>query len=191
MSADSDHALVQAYLEGHQPSFSTLVSRYTDPIFAYVLRLTGDREAATDITQEVFIKAWKKLSTFNPEQNFKTWLYTIARNTAYDWLRKKKPVPFSVLEQPDGDGFEQTIVDSEPLPHERFEEAEGGMLLESLLAELSPDVRDILLLHYVDGMTFDEIGRIREESLNTVKSRHRRALLLLRKLADQHAPKRH
>lgn len=191
MSADSDHALVHAYLEGHQQSLSTLVSRYTDPIFAYVLRLTGDREAAADITQEVFIKAWRNLASFDSKQNFKTWVYTIARNTAYDWLRKKKLVPFSALGEADGDGFEQTLVDVEPLPHEQLEKSEGSMFLERLLTELSPDVRDILLLHYIDEMTFDEIGRIRGESLNTVKSRHRRALLLLRKLADQHAPKHH
>ncbi len=178
----TDSELVLSYREGDDQAFESLIARHTDAIFAYLARLTGDREVAADLTQETFVKAWKNLARFRESENFKTWAFTIARNSAYDWLRKKKSVVFSAL---DGEefSFADTIADTEPLADEvriRFEDAH---FLEKLLTGLPADSREILLLHYVDEMTFDEIGRVRGEPLNTVKSRHRRALIALREQA--------
>ena len=103
-------------------------------------------------------------------------------------MRKRKSVPFSTLDGPEGASFSDTLSDQEPLPDELFARDEDGRVLEGLLQHLSAENKDILLLHYVDEMTFDEIGKIRGEPLNTVKSRHRRALLALREKARQ-APK--
>ncbi len=189
MPLRTDSDLIRAYAQGDSGAFESLVSRHTDAIFAYIARLTGDRDAATDITQETFVKAWKNLDRFREGESFKTWIFTIARNTAFDWLRKKKNVPFSAMSaDAEHDTFSETIVDPEPLPDALFAHAESGRFLENLLKEISPDSRDILLLHYVDEMTFDEIGTMRGESLNTVKSRHRRALIALGKAARENAP---
>ena len=177
MEADSE--LVHSYLSGEHSAMDVLIMRHTSAIYAYVSRLTGDREAAADITQETFVKVWKNLARFREGENFKTWIFAIARNSAFDWLRKRKHIPFSVLESDDF-SFADIIRDDEALPDEVFERREMGTYAEELLAKLSPENRDILLLHYVDEMTFDEIGKLLGASLNTVKSRHRRALLALR-----------
>jgi RNA polymerase sigma-70 factor (ECF subfamily) len=184
----TDSELISAFNAGDAGAFESLISRHTDAIFAYLARLTGDREAAADLTQETFVKAWTHLGRFRIGENFKTWLFTIARNTCFDWLRKKKLVPFTALERDDEYSFAEGIADTEPLPDELARRAEDGRFLETLLAQVPIESREILLLHYVEGMTFDEIGKMRSESLNTVKSRHRRALIALRDKAGESAP---
>jgi RNA polymerase sigma-70 factor (ECF subfamily) len=165
-------------------SFDDLVHRYTGPVYNFVFRLTGNRQVAEDLTQETFIKVWKNLAKYDTSHNFRAWLFTIARNTCTDYLRKKKSIPFSTL-SPDADlPFEETLADSEPLPEKTLEKIEDSELLEQFLAELPPDYRIVLVLHYQEEMTFDEIGNVLGKPLNTVKSHHRRALEMLRKLAE-------
>jgi RNA polymerase sigma-70 factor (ECF subfamily) len=164
-------------------SFDELVPRYAGPIYNFVFRLTGNRQTAEDLTQETFIKVWKSLKKYDPSQNFRAWIFTIARNTCTDYLRKKKSVPFSALSADEDLPFEETLADSEPLPEKSLERIEDSELLEQFLAELPPDYRIVLVLHYQEEMTFDEIGKVLNKPLNTVKSHHRRALEMLRKLA--------
>lgn len=98
-------------------------------------------------------------------------------------LRKKKSLLFSDFENDDGgNSLTESLSDSEPLPDEIFAKAEEKNILDNALAELSPAHREVLFLHYNELFTFDEIGKVLGKSLNTVKSRHRRALMKLRKI---------
>jgi RNA polymerase sigma-70 factor (ECF subfamily) len=124
---------------------------------------------------------WRSLKKYRPGENFKTWLFTIARNTAYDHLRKKKNFSFSDFDKEDVN-FEENLSDTEPLADEIFALAESKELLAQTMSELSPQFREVLILHYNHELTFDEIGKILDEPLNTVKSRHRRAIEALRKI---------
>lgn len=95
----SDEELITAYLAGNSKAFTVLVERHLNGVYSYVLRFVGD-EVAEDIVQETFIKAWNNIKKYNAgSSKFKTWLLRIARNTAIDFLRKKKHIPFSEFER--------------------------------------------------------------------------------------------
>lgn len=179
---NDDQKLITGYFEGDDESLAELVRRYVKTVYNFVYRFSGNnKEEAEDITQETFFKMWRSLKKYRTGENFKTWLFTIARNTAYDHLRKKKNFVFSDFDTEDA-RFEDTLADTEPLTDEIFALAESKELLAQAMNELSPQFREVLILHYDHELTFDEIGKILGEPLNTVKSRHRRAVGALRKL---------
>lgn len=176
---ENDAQLVSETILGKQGSFETLVTRYTTPIYNFAFRLTGNTQTAEDITQETFVKVWKNIKKYNPSQAFRSWIFTIARNTATDHLRKKVTVPFSMLGGEDYE-FEDTLSDEATLPDEAISKIEDVHVLETFLETLPPDYRTVIILHYQENMTFDEIGKVLNKPLNTVKSHHRRALEKLR-----------
>ncbi|KKR44857.1 MAG: RNA polymerase, sigma-24 subunit, ECF subfamily [Parcubacteria group bacterium GW2011_GWA1_40_21] len=178
----NDQELIINCLNGDDATIAILIDRHIKPVFNFAKRLVGKSEDAEDIAQETFIKMWRNLKKYRGGENFKTWLFTITRNTAIDLLRKRKNFAFSDFER-DGEKnpFVETLTDPEPLPDEIFAKAEEKTFLDGVLKKLSLPQREILLLHYGEHLTFDEIGKILGEPLNTVKSRHRRALLELRK----------
>ncbi|MFZ2072577.1 MAG: RNA polymerase sigma factor, partial [Minisyncoccia bacterium] len=152
-------------------------------LYNYVARLTS-KDNASDIVQEVFIKAWKNIRNFKPTKaSFKTWIFTIAKNSVTDFLRRKKHLNFSDLEQEnDAGSFSETILDENLLPDEALQKIQDSSLLNKLMDQLPIYYKTILVLHYQEEMTFDEIGKILNKPLNTVKSYHRRAILELRKI---------
>ena len=96
-------------------------------------------------------------------------------------MRKRKDVAFSSFTNEDGDNvLLETLADEEPLPDALVEKAQDAQALAELLTTLTYPQREILILHYTNGLTFEEIGQVLGEPLNTVKSRHRRAVMALR-----------
>ncbi|TSA44906.1 sigma-70 family RNA polymerase sigma factor [bacterium] len=180
---DSDERIIKLYLGGQKDLFEILVKRHIDRVYNFAFRYVHDRGWAEDITQETFLKVWKNLRRFDPEKNFKTWLFRIARNTALDFLRKKKSVNFSELEEEDDKIFEPP--DSGPMPQEIFERKETEAKIAKILDELSLKYRLVLILYYQNQLNFREISEISGESVDTVKSRHRRAILLVRQKLSQ------
>lgn len=174
----TDEELARDSAKGDSEAFDILMKRYLAHVYNFLRRYGGDTDAE-DLTQETFFKAWKNIKRFKTGASFKTWLFTIARNTAFDKLRKKKPMLFSDAESDKGLSIEETIQNPELL-EDIFSKAEDAELLEKELLTLSPDDRAILLLHYREEMTFEEIAVVLKKPMNTVKSRHRRALLALR-----------
>jgi len=180
----SDEQLISDYLEGDDQSLSVLVDRYLSDAYNFALSLTKDSQSAEDITQESFVKAWKNIRKFVPTNSFKSWLFRIVRNTAIDTLRKKKEVAFSVFENVEGENpLVASLADTAPLPDELLARAEDAQYLEKLLEQLNPEYREVLTLRNTSNLTFEEIGKILQKPLHTVKSQHRRALIALRRLA--------
>jgi len=182
----SDNQLIEEFLSGEQKNLEILIDRYLKIIFNYVQKTTGDSSETEDIVQEVFVKVWKNINKFNLNQNFKTWIFTIARNTTIDWLRKKKSILFSELKSIDDEGdeksFEENIADLGPLPNEIFERKELTSELEKMLSKIKPAFKEIIILRYKEDMTFQEISEVTGKPLNTVKSQCRRALQQLRNI---------
>ncbi len=181
MGEKSDNQLVAEALSGNNESLEILLTRYLKPVYGFVYRMTEGSHDSEDIVQETFVKAWKKLKSFDQEKNFKAWIFTIAKNTAVDHLRKKQPASFAEFENDEGKNWiEETFEDMTPLPPELFERKQLKRGLEGAMEKLSPKSRMAVLLHYQDHLTFDEIGSVLGEPLHTVKSRVRRALIALR-----------
>ena len=176
-----DSQLIAEYRNGKKEAFDTLVKRHFNHVYAFVSRLTNAEEDSADITQDVFVKVWKNLGHYRLNEPFKPWLLQIARNSAIDWLRKRKNIAFSAFDSDSGDNvLSDTLADEEELPDEIAARAEDAQTLSTTLAHLSLPERDVLLLYYEQELTFDEISKLLKEPLHTVKSRARRALIKLK-----------
>ena len=138
---------------------------------------------AEDIAQEVFIKAWRNLKRFDQSKNFKTWLFTITKNTALDFLKKKKAIPFSEFESEDGGNFlADTIADEADSLEDIFKKKEKREILAIALKKLSPEFQTVVASRHENNLTFQQIADRLGESMNTVKSRYRRAVIALKKI---------
>jgi RNA polymerase sigma-70 factor (ECF subfamily) len=190
----TDEEIIAQYKAGNQEAFKSLINRYASALYNFTARL-GSRNDASDIVAETFIKVWKNIHRFDSKKaSFKTWIFTIARNTATDFLRKKRSLLFSDLQTTDEENsnspaaniesFVENIEDDQILPDLARQKMQDKEFLEDILNSLRPSWREILVLHYQEEMTFDEIGKILNKPLNTVKSAHRRALIELRKKVD-------
>ncbi|HWA32077.1 MAG TPA: RNA polymerase sigma factor [Candidatus Paceibacterota bacterium] len=180
---ETDEELARQYKEGEKGAFKLLVERYTPLLYNYAARFVG-RDNAEDMVQDIFIKAWRNIGRFDPDKaSWKTWIFTISRNRVTDFLRKKKTISFSDLENPNEDiTFSENIPGEDNLPSAELEKLEDKELLEELLQKLRPNYREVLVLHYQEDMTFEEIGKVLGKPLNTVKSDHFRAIRELRKM---------
>jgi len=177
----SDAELIEEYLHGDESSFYEIVTRYTNPLYNFIARLIYDREEAHDLTQEVFVRVWKNIKSFDRQRSFKTWIFSIARNLAIDRLRKHKAIQFSDILFATDAPYEETLADTELLPDELFSRTELTQELERAFKKIHPAHVEIILLHLVEEMTFEEIGQVLGEPMNTIKTRYRRALAHLRK----------
>lgn len=178
---NEDKDLVKEYLEGNQGAFKDLVEKYTSSIFNFSVRFVGF-DYANDVVQDVFLKVWKNIKKFDYNKaSFKTWIFTITRNTITDYLRKKKMVNFSSLDKEE-DNFADNIEDDVILPDEALIKLQDKEFLNKLLDEIPINYKEVLILYYQEDMTFGEIGKLLGKPLNTVKSHHRRALIMLKEM---------
>lgn len=179
---ERDGALIRKCLKGDETALTFLFKHYLRPVYIFVFRLVKDKQDAEEITQETFLKAWRNLKKFDLKKSFRTWIFSIAKNTAFDFLKKKKEILLlndeensPVLEMPD-----PGLLPSEILDQKKLKE-----ILEEAIQQLPLKYQMVLFLHYNDHFTFQEIAEILDESINTVKSRHYRALRELKKLLCQ------
>ncbi len=178
---DDKHIVAQAR-RGDLSAFEELVTRYEKRVYAVALRSSGSPEDAADITQEVFLKAWRSMENFRGDSGFSTWLFRITMNMCVDHARHKQTQPQT---QPLVHGEaeeERPIPDTAPTPEEHLENSELGRELAAALDEVSDEHRRIVLLRDVSGMSYTEIAEVLEISEGTVKSRLSRARIALRKI---------
>lgn len=174
MQNSSDKQLIADYLRGDEQSLEFLIRRYLEQIYNFVYRYVGNAQEAEDITQDVFVKMWKNFKKFDQGQKFSTWLYAIAKNASLDFIKKKKTVPFSDFEDENGNNSLLNRLAGK----NAFAEDD----LAYAMGKLSPEHQKIVSLHNNDAFSFKEIAEILGKSINTVKSRYRRAVLNLKKL---------
>ena len=165
--------------QGDQAAFGALVRRHQDRIFRHLLNLTGSREEALELAQEVFIKAWEALPQWRPDAQFHTWLYRIASNAALDLLRRRKVVAFVPLEE----DHDQPAPD--PGPEAQLQATQGIRALDAALARLAPEHREIVLLREVEGLSYDELAATLGIDVGTVKSRLASGRAALAALSDR------
>jgi RNA polymerase sigma-70 factor (ECF subfamily) len=184
LSEKTDHELIAESLAGGQVSFAVIVERYVSPIYKFSYRYVRNGPDAEDIVQETFVRIWKNLKKFDQSKSFKTWAFAIAKNASLDLLKKKRPMTFSQI------GEEDDAVDAVLAPYVAVADAsddafDQGLLkkdFDAVLAKLPDNYRDVMVLRYTDNLKFREIADRLGEPIDTVKSRHRRGLALLRSM---------
>lgn len=167
---EDDECVARAQ-RGDVAAFSELVARYQDRIYRFLVRLMRSPDDALELTQETFLSAYQALPRWRPDARFTTWLFRIARNEAFDWLRRSKRVEFVAL----GERQDFDIADPAPTPDATLETKQRLRALEHALARLPTEHREILLLREIEEMSYDDIARVLDISLGTVKSRIARA----------------
>lgn len=177
---DDKHILAQAR-RGELDAFEELVRRYEKRVYAIALRSAGSPEDAADITQDVFLRAWRSIESFRGDSGFSTWLFRITMNICVDHARHRQTQPQTMALTNDEDE-ERPIHDTAPTPEEYLDNSELGRELATALDEVSEEHRRIVLLRDVSGMSYTEIAEILEISEGTVKSRLARARIALRKV---------
>ena len=163
---DDKHILARAR-RGELDAFEELVRRYEKRVYVIALRSSGNPEDAADITQEVFLRAWRSIENFRGDSGFSTWLFRITMNICVDHARHRPQTTTRTTE----DDEERPIHDTAPTPEEQLDNRELGRELAAALAEISEEHRRIVLLRDVSGMSYSEIAEILEISEGTVKSR--------------------
>jgi len=179
----TDTEIIKKILQGDQALFAQLVQRYQRYVFTLVSRFTSNREDAEEISQDIFVKAYRSLADFRGEAKFSTWLYTVVRTSCITFLRKKQLDTTSLdnertliqLENKES-GFNANIV----------EQKSRHALLNAAIRLLSPDDSQILTLFYKGEQSLEEIGRIMGLEPNTVKVKLHRARNRLREKMEKH-----
>jgi RNA polymerase sigma-70 factor, ECF subfamily len=174
---NEDDAAIRRVLGGDVEAFRFLVERYQRPILRFVAGITGDRELAEDIGQEVFLGAYRKLRSFDPDRSrFSTWLFTIARNKALTVLRGRRPAAVGDLSDCPGAGEARG----------EQEQAEWNQALDRALDGLPLEQKTAFVLAEFEKLSYEEIARIERTRIGTVRSRISRAREKLRKILREY-----
>ncbi len=176
-------------LRGRNPDLiEALIERYQYRLFRYLISLTGNREDASDMFQETWIRILERGCQYNRKWKFESWLFTVARNLVIDKMRRQRKsvsfeeVPDSVLK------IHERDMGDEPRAVRALAQSETSERVQSALQQLSPASREALVLRFQEELPLDEIARITEAPLSTVKSRIYRGLEMLRDLMEGDEP---
>ena len=179
-----EEKLVRAAAAGDDGAFEQLMLAHQKQVYNLCLRMSGHPEDAFDLAQESFFKAWRGIGQYQFEAGFSTWLFRLTSNVCIDFLRRQKRqshVSLTFSEDEEEEGKEYAVPDPEPLPEEKVLLRETHGELAAAMNALPADYRAILQLRVVEELPYDEIGRILQIPIGTVKSRLARARLQLRK----------
>lgn len=182
MQTRTDEQLLQDYREGDSAAFRLLIERHHEELLRFLIRLTGDRQAAEDVFQEAFLQVHISADTFDPSRRFKPWLFTIAANKGRDFIRKRGRRHEVDLSAPvsqvgagkageGGSSFVDLMQIDIPPPDERLGAQERDELVQRAIDRLSPSLKEILLLAYFQRLSYAQIADDLEIPLGTVKSR--------------------
>lgn len=173
---DDDFRLVVLAQQGDMRAYDALVTRHRGRIFAMIRNMTRNEADAWDISQDVFVKAWRAIGKFEAKARFTTWLYRIAHNAVYDWSRKRKiesagELNDEIFDRERIDPAATTAPSSTEAPDEALSHGELRGKIEAALAKLSADHREVVILKDVQGLAYKEIAEVMGCTLGTVMSR--------------------
>lgn len=177
MTREEESRIVQKVLKGDVNAFEKLVLEYEKSVYNIALRMTGNSEDASDMTQEAFIKAYNSLQSFRGDSKFSVWLYRIATNVCLDFLRSRsrKPTVSLSVEDNEGEEVQLDVADESQSPEILLDRQMTRESVRRGLETLTPEYRQILLLREIQGLSYDEISQALGLEVGTVKSRIFRA----------------
>ena len=180
---ESDAALIQRTLDGDEGAFTTLVKKYQKWVHTLVWRKIGDFHTAEELTQDIFLKVYKRLSTLKPLDRFPGWLYVITTRHCITWLRKKQEPTTSLNTIPTTELEALCYAQYEAARSEKASVEYQRELVKCLLQKLPESDRTVVTLYYLAEMTSEEVGAFLGVSPNTIRSRLRRARKRLKEQA--------
>lgn len=186
--------LVRKAQKGDTQAFEELVARHRDKIFARAYSMMRNEDEALDLSQEAWIKAWQRLTQFQGESSFATWITRVVINLCLDQLRRHKRLRAESIEGMDEEsgGVERHMEPVLTNPTERLERGELRARIDQAMAQLSHEHRTVLVLHEFEEMEYKEIARTLGCSIGTIMSRlfyaRRRLAALLADLNKLEAP---
>ncbi|QNO15683.1 RNA polymerase sigma factor [Alkalicella caledoniensis] len=172
-------------------AFEKFVENYQKDIYNLALKYTSNQEDALDITQEVLLRILRKIETFKGNSKLSTWVYRITVNYCKDYISKHRKIQNVSIDKPveNSDGvLYMDIEDPEKKPLEVVEETEQKQLLHKCIAMLDSDQREIIILRYINELSYDEIEQILKIPEGTIKSRLNRGRKKLAKLLQEQEP---
>lgn len=179
----TDTEIIKRVLADEQALFAQLVQRYQSYVFTLVLRFTDNREDAEEISQDVFVKAYRSLADFRGDAKFSTWLYTIVRTSCITFLRKKKLDTISL----DNERTSLQVGNRESgFTANNVEQKSRHAIVNTAIRMLSPDDSQILTLFYKGEQSLGEIGQVMGLEPNTVKVKLHRARNRLKEKMEKH-----
>ncbi len=179
----TDTEIISRVLKGEQQIFAALVERYQNYVFTLVLRFTDNREDAEELSQDIFVKAYRSLADFRGDSKFSTWLYTIVRTSCITFLRKRK-LPTTSMDN------EKTFIQVESQESDfkanQVEQRSRHAMVNEAIKLLSPDDAQVITLFYKGEQSLEEIGKIIGAEPNTVKVKLHRARQRLKEKMEKH-----
>ena len=168
----TDAELVIDARAGSEAAFREIVARYQRPLYAFVLRMVREPATAEDLSQEVLIKVYRALSSYDPSRKFSSWLFKIAHNATIDSLRRRDPPAESLDgDRAEGEGPAREFADPRAIsPEKSRERSEMARALDRALGQLRPEYREVMLLRFREGLPYEEISEITGMPLGTVKT---------------------
>ena len=157
----ADSKLVDRCLNGEKEAFGTLVEKYQKPIFNAALRVVADWDLAMDVTQNVFIKAYEKLHTYDSQFKFFSWIYRMAINEAINSLRQQRGKI----------NLEDCEIEAKGTPEETFHKKQMEKIVENAVGNLSLDYRLVTVLYYFANLPYEEISYVLDIQESRDKSR--------------------
>jgi RNA polymerase sigma-70 factor (ECF subfamily) len=161
--------IIARVLEGDRQAYALLVEKYKSPIYNLGYRMTANTQDAADLTQDVFIRAYTYLWRYNPRKKFFTWLYTIALNTIKNHIKKKQ---YQNARSSD-------LEERQYSANQNSSEAED---INIYLSGLEVETRALIIMKYVQELSFEEISKITGKSISAIKMRIYRGLKKLKKI---------
>jgi RNA polymerase sigma-70 factor (ECF subfamily) len=170
--------------KGDQIAFTFILDHYWNEVFGFMLKRTENETDAEDITIETFSKAFDKISTYNSEFQFNTWLIAIAKNVHIDLLRKKKSNLFvEITEEQDRQAY--NIADTTPSAEDELITEQNLSRLLQFIKELKPHYQEVIQLRYFQELSYQEIATKIDEPISNVKIKLLRAKKLLAEIIQQ------
>jgi RNA polymerase sigma-70 factor (ECF subfamily) len=168
----NDRELVARYVDGDRVAFAILVKRHERRVYNLAFRMLGREEDARDATQDAFMNALRKLSSFRGDAAFTTWIHRVTVNTCYDILRKRKREP--TLDMPE-------TVDESSVSHDHAESTAVSIDVQRALLKVPYEFRAALVLHDIQDLAYENVAEILGVPVGTVKSRIHRGRVALAK----------
>ena len=175
-----EHELVRRATQGDESAFELLMRAHESRMYAVSLRMCGSREDAQDCLQEAMLRIYRAISNFKGQSSFATWAYRITMNTCLDELRRRKLRTATSLDVLLETGWSPT--DEGETPEQHSIASEQRRTLEKAIADLPEDMRAAIVLRDVQGFSYDEIARMLEANVGTIKSRISRGREKLREV---------